>query len=104
MRRWSYFGWHRFGGRCLCYIGFRPLSEDNSVRSQPSTLINLKAGHRFDRQITLSAEVLNLLDCKLSDVDYYYGFQLKTETFPAADISTHPSEPRTPGLGLHGAR
>ncbi|WP_374260705.1 TonB-dependent receptor [Zoogloea sp.] len=92
-----------FGGFRVRYVGSRPLVEDNSVRSAPSTLTNLKVGYRLDRQITLSLDVLNLFDRKVSDIDYYYESQLKTEAAPVADIHSHPAEPRTLRLGVRVA-
>lgn len=84
-----------FGGLRLRHFASRPLIEDNSVRSIPSTLTNLKVGYRVDRHISLSADVLNLFNRRASDIDYYYESQLKSERFPVADIHTHPAEPRS---------
>ncbi|WP_374247299.1 TonB-dependent receptor [Zoogloea sp.] len=92
-----------FGGLRLRHFGARPLAEDNSVRSAASTLTNLKVGFRLDRKITLSLDVLNLFDRRVSDIDYYYESRLKSESLPVADIHTHPSEPRTLRLGLRVA-
>lgn len=92
-----------FGGLRLRHFGARPLIEDNSVRSAPSTLTNLKVGFRLDRKITLSLDVLNLFNRRVSDIDYYYESQLKSESLPVADIHTHPTEPRTLRLGLRVA-
>ncbi len=92
-----------FGGLRLRHFGPRPLIEDNSVRSASSTSTNLKFGYRVDRHITASLDVLNLFNRKLSDIDYYYESQLKTESHPVADIHSHPSEPRTVRLTLRVA-
>ncbi|MDD2667794.1 TonB-dependent receptor [Zoogloea sp.] len=92
-----------FGGLRMRYFGPRPLIEDNSVRSASSTLTNLKVGYRVDRHITLSLDVLNLFDRQLSDIDYYYESQLKTETAPVADLHSHPSEPRSLRLAVRMA-
>jgi outer membrane receptor protein involved in Fe transport len=92
-----------FGGLRLRHFGARPLVEDNSVRSAASTLTNLKVGFRLDRKITLSLDVLNLFNRRVSDIDYYYESRLKSESLPVADIHTHPSEPRTLRLGLRVA-
>ena len=92
-----------FGGFRVRYVGSRPLVEDNSVRSAPSTLTNLKVGFRLDRRITLSLDVLNLFNRRVSDIDYYYESQLKSESLPVADIHAHPSEPRSLRLGLRVA-
>lgn len=88
------------GGLRLRYFGPRPLIEDDSVRSASSTLVNLRAGYKLDRNMKLSLDVLNLFDRQVSDVDYYYESQLSTEAAPVGDIHTHPSEPRTLRLSL----
>jgi len=90
---WTQGPW--MAGLRLRYFGARPLIEDDSVRSQGSTLANLKLGYRFTPAIRGSLEVLNLFDRKVSDIDYYYESRLRGEADPVADIHTHPAEPRT---------
>ncbi|MDP1734816.1 MAG: TonB-dependent receptor [Sulfuritalea sp.] len=91
--RWS-------GGARLRYFGPRALVEDNSVRSRASTIVNLQAGYRFDRNMKLSLDMLNAFDSKVSDIDYRYESQLATEAAAVNDVHTHPSEPRTLRLTL----
>ncbi len=76
------------------YFGPRALVEDNSVRSRSSTLVNALAGYRLSRQLSVSMEVLNLFNVKVSDIDYYYASRLPGEAAPVNDIHTHPAEPR----------
>jgi outer membrane receptor protein involved in Fe transport len=83
----------------LRYFGPRPLVEDNSVRSGSSTIVNLQTGYRFDKRTKLTLDVLNLFDAKVSDIDYYYDYQLAGQT-PTSGIVTHPAEPRTFRLSL----
>jgi hypothetical protein len=78
----------------LRYFGPRPLIEDNSVRSHPSTILNTQLGYRALHRWTVELQVFNLLDRAVSDVDYYYTSRLPGE--PAAgiaDVHTHPQEP-----------
>jgi outer membrane receptor protein involved in Fe transport len=89
-----------FGGARLRYFGPRPLIEDDSVRSASSTLVNAKLGWRFARGLEVSAEVLNLFDRKVNDIEYFYESQLAGEPAPVADIHFHPAEPRTVRLTL----
>jgi outer membrane receptor protein involved in Fe transport len=84
----------------LRYFGGRPLIEDNSVRSASSTLINTKLAYAFSRSVKLTAEVLNLANRKVSDVDYYYESRLPNEAASSFDIHTHPAEPRTVRVGM----
>ncbi len=77
------------------YFGPRPLVEDNSVRSNSSTLVNLQAGYRVSKPVKISMEILNLFNRQVSDIDYYYASRLPGEAAPVNDIHTHPAEPRT---------
>lgn len=88
------------GGLRLRYFASRPLIEDNSVRSAGSALVNAKIGYMLTKDIKLTAEVLNLFDRKVSDVDYFYASRLPGEALPVSDIHTHPAEPRTLRIGL----
>lgn len=88
------------GGMRLRYFGPRALIEDDSVRSQSSTIVNLQATYRIDRKTRLSVDILNVFDRKVSDIDYFYESQLPAEPAPVSDIHTHPAEPRTARLTL----
>jgi outer membrane receptor protein involved in Fe transport len=91
-------GW--FGGARFRHFGAAPLIEDNSVRSQPTTLVNVEAGYRLSRQWKLSAALYNVFDSKDNDITYYYESQLAGEPEPTADRHFHPVEPRTARLSL----
>jgi outer membrane receptor protein involved in Fe transport len=84
-----------FGGVRMRYFGPRPLIEDNSVRSQQSTLFNLKAGYKLNKNVRMSFDVLNVFDRKVNDIEYFYESRLRDETGPVADKHIHPAEPRT---------
>jgi outer membrane receptor protein involved in Fe transport len=80
----------------LRYFGPRPLIEDNSIRSDSSTLVNARIGYRFGNQWELSTEVFNLFNTKASDIDYFYTSRLPNEPVSGFDdIHTHPLEPTT---------
>jgi len=83
-------GW--FASLRLRYFGPRPLIEDDSVRSDSTTLVNLGAGYTW-KQLAFTVEVLNLFDSEDHDIDYYYASQLATEGAPVDDIHYHPVEP-----------
>ncbi len=92
-----------FGAVRLRYFGPRPLIEDNHVRSNASTVVNAEVGHLLGRIGRLSIEGFNLLDAKISDIDYFYTSRLRGE--PAGgvdDIHTHPEAPRTFRIRLTG--
>jgi hypothetical protein len=91
-------GW--FGGARVRYLGSAPLIEDNSVRSDPTTLLNLEAGYDFNAILSVTLSLLNALDSDDNDISYYYDSQLTSETAPVTDVHLHPVEPRTLRIGL----
>ena len=84
----------------LRYFGGRALIEDNSARSSPTTLVNAKLGYAITPTIKLTAEVSNLLNREVTDIDYFYQSQLKGEAAPVNDYHFHPAEPRALRVGL----
>ncbi|HEX6903857.1 MAG TPA: TonB-dependent receptor [Thermoanaerobaculia bacterium] len=89
-----------FGGVRLRYFGPRPLIEDDSVRSQSSSLVNARLGYRFANGLSVAAEVLNLLDEEASDIDYFYESRLQGEPEPVEDVHFHPAEKRSVRLTM----
>jgi hypothetical protein len=85
-----------FGSLRVRYFGPRPLIEDNSVRSKASTTLSAEVGRAIAHWGRLSVEVFNLLDARVSDVDYYYASRLPGESADGVnDIHTHPQAPQT---------
>lgn len=85
-----------FGSLRVRYFGPRPLIEDSSVRSQASTTVNALLGYELVRGLRAQVEVFNLLNAKVSDIDYFYASRLPGE--PAIgidDIHFHPTTPRS---------
>ena len=90
----------------LRYFSSYPLVEDNSVRSNPSTLANLRVGYTFNKTWSARMDVLNLFNSETNDITYYYASCLAGEVGanPACtgarpvdgvnDIHFHPAEPR----------
>ena len=86
-------GW--FGSLRLRYFGERTLVEDGSVTSDPSAVVNLRAGYQY-RDWIFRADVLNLLDSDDHDIDYWYASRLPGEAAGGVeDVHYHPLEPRT---------
>jgi outer membrane cobalamin receptor len=85
-------GW--FGSLGVRHFGERPLREDNSLQSDPSTLVNLRVGRELG-DWSIKADLLNLLDSDDHDIDYYYTSQLAGEAVPVDDYHYHVLEPRT---------
>ncbi len=90
-----------FGQLQLRYFGPRPLIEDNSQRSQATTLAYLRVGYKINKEVKLAFDVFNLFDRKASDIDYYYASRLRSEPAQGVnDIHFHPVEPRSFRLTL----
>jgi outer membrane receptor protein involved in Fe transport len=91
-------GW--FGGARFRHFGAAPLIEDNSVRSDPTTLVNLEVGRRFGKRFSASLAAFNVFDSNDNDITYFYESQLPGEATPVSDRHFHPVEPRTLRLTL----
>ena len=90
-----------FGSVRVRHFGPRPLIEDNSVRSDSTTLWNGQFGVRFNRRVTVSFEVFNLLNSPVADIDYFYTSRLPGEPLEGVDdVHTHPAIPRTARVAL----
>jgi hypothetical protein len=88
-------GWS--GGGRLRYFGAAPLIENNSVRSDPTLLVNLEAGHRFTERLSAFLTVFNVFDAEDSDITYLYESQLPSE-------SARRGHPFPPGRAAHVPR
>jgi outer membrane cobalamin receptor len=84
------------------YFGPRPLIEDNSVRSNSTSLTNMRIGYKIEQKWRVHLDVFNLFDSKDDDITYYYESQLQGEPAPVEDIHFHPVEPRTFRVSLTG--
>jgi outer membrane receptor protein involved in Fe transport len=91
-------GW--FGGARFRHFGAAPLIEDDSVRSDPTTVVNLEVGRKFGRRFSASLAAYNLFDSKDNDITYFYESRLPGEAAPVEDRHFHPVEPRTLRLTL----
>src|SRR5262249_44218066 len=87
-------------------FGPRPLTEDGSQKSSPSSVVNLRTGYVFDKTWSAAVEVLNLFDAQSNDNEYYYSARLRGEpTGPDEgggynDHMVHAGEPRALRLSL----
>jgi outer membrane receptor protein involved in Fe transport len=95
-------GFHRmFGSLRWRYFGPRALVSDESVRSNATSLVNLQAGYQLARKLRVTADVFNLFDEAVSDIDYYFASRLPGEPQGGvADIHFHPAVPRTLRVSL----
>ncbi|HTU67860.1 MAG TPA: TonB-dependent receptor [Steroidobacteraceae bacterium] len=86
-------GW--FGGARFRHFGAAPLVEDDSERSDPTTVVNLEVGRRIGKRFSVALAAYNVLDSRDNDITYFYESQLPGESAPVADRHFHPVEPRT---------
>jgi outer membrane receptor protein involved in Fe transport len=90
-----------FGSIRLRHFGPRPLVEDASVRSESTTIWNGEIGYGVTNRTRLTLEVFNLLDSRVSDIDYFYTSRLPGEPLGGVDdIHLHPSLPRAARVTL----
>jgi outer membrane receptor protein involved in Fe transport len=85
-------GW--FGALRWRFFGPRPLTQDGSVYSGPTSLFDARLGYTFDNGLKLTLDALNLLNAQADQIDYFYTSRLNNE--PAAgvnDVHFHPIEP-----------
>ena len=87
----------------LRYFGPRDLTSDAIYRSQATALVNGELGYRIGERWRLSAEFLNLLNCRDHDIDYAYESRITPTAGPAFTDVFHPVEPFQVRIGIRGA-
>ena len=66
------------------------------MRSKATTLLNFEGGYQFVKSLWANLQIYNLLDSKMSDIDYYFASRLPGEPIGGVDdIHVHPAVPRT---------
>ena len=84
-----------FGALRLRRFGSYALVEDNSVRARPATLVSGEAGYQLAAGTRIQISVLNLLNSRADDIQYFYTSRLRGEpAFGVDDVHSHPVEPR----------
>lgn len=87
----------------LRYLGPAALIEDNSVRSDPTVLVNLRAAWtpRNFGGFEFHAELLNALDSKDRDITYFYETRFPGEPAEGvAGVNSRIVEPRQVRVGV----
>ncbi len=78
----------------LRHFGAAPLVEDNSARSDPTTLVNAGAYYRIGK-LRVGLDVLNVFNSRKADITYFYASRLPGEPGEGVeDYHLHPVEPR----------
>ncbi|HEX5057022.1 MAG TPA: TonB-dependent receptor [Gammaproteobacteria bacterium] len=86
-------GW--YGSLRVRHFGARTLDSFNRIRSEPSTVVNMRAALNTLGHWEFALDALNLLGSTDHEIDYFYESRLPGETGPVEDIHFHPLEPRT---------
>ena len=84
----------------LRLFGRRPLIEDNSLTSRPTTLFDMQVGYKFTERVQMRLDIFNLFNSHAHQIDYFYASQLANEAAPVFDIHFHPVEPTSARLTL----
>ena len=74
----------------LRHFGSYSLIEDDSVRADPLTVVNARLGYRLGR-VELAADLLNVLDAKDNEIEYFYASRLPGE--PAGGVEDRHIRP-----------
>ena len=83
-----------YGSARLRYFGERPLIEDGSIESDPSSVVNLTLGFKRS-SLDVRVDVLNVFDSDDDDITYWYASRLPGEPVEGVeDYHFHPLEPR----------
>jgi len=85
----------------LRLFGRRPLIEDNSLTSRPTTLFDMQVGYKFTERVQMRLDIFNLFNSHAHQIDYYYPSQLPGESAPVYDIHYKPVEPFSARLSLN---
>jgi hypothetical protein len=89
-----------FGSVRLRHFGPRALIEDNSVKSDATSIINGEVGYKFSERLRLRVEGFNLFNAEVSDIDYFFESRLQNEPEPVEDIHFHAAIPRSARVAL----
>jgi hypothetical protein len=89
------------GGLQWRYIGAIPLTEDGSIYSSSSSLINARIKYQINRQTDIKLDIFNLLNSQVNDIAYYYQYKVSPSALPSDGLVIHPSEPRTFRISLN---
>jgi hypothetical protein len=77
----------------LRYFGPRDLTSDGIYRSKTTALLNAEVGRKINNTWRVSAEFLNLLNRRDSDIDYAYISRITPTAAPEFTNVFHPVEP-----------
>ena len=74
-------------------FGPRPLVSDSSISSPSTTIVNLGFAYQLNARLRFTCDILNLLDRKDHDIDYYYDSKDSPTSPVFSGDHFHPVEP-----------
>ncbi|MEX0962825.1 MAG: TonB-dependent receptor [Pseudohongiellaceae bacterium] len=74
---------------------FGDYALDAGEEADGSTMVNLRVSYTPTPNLSITADMLNLLDSSDHDIEYFYESQLAGEPAPVADHHYHVFEPRS---------
>jgi hypothetical protein len=77
----------------LRYFGPRYLTSDGLYQSSQTVSLNGEISYRLYKKWHATAEFLNMLNRRDSDIDYAYVYQIAPTATPAFGRVSHPTEP-----------
>ena len=84
-----------YGALRVRHFGAYPLTEDDGVRARASTLLNADAGYRLASGVRVQVTMLNVLNGRAEDIEYFYLSRLPGEPAVGVDgVHSHAAEPR----------
>lgn len=91
-----------YGAMRVRHFGAYPMVEDNTARAAGTTIVNADAGINLPRGARLQLTVLNMLNSRAADIQYFYLSRLQGESAAGvSDSHVHPVEPRQLRLSLN---
>jgi hypothetical protein len=84
----------------LRYFGPRDLTSEGIYRSNSTALLNAEIAYQVNKRWRVSAEFLNLLNCRDHDIDYAYISRITPTAAPEFTDVFHPVEPFQARFGL----
>ena len=83
-----------YGSARVRHFGKRPLTEDGTIKSDPTTVVNSMLGLKFASNWDLRLELLNMFDSSDDDITYFYESRLANEPAGVEDVHFKRVEPR----------
>ena len=83
------------------FIGAYPLSQDGTLTTPSSTVVNMRIQREFSPHFGVALDVLNVLDRQYFDIAYEQDYRISPTSLIVPDgVTVHPGEPRELRLTL----